>query len=453
MKSPGRRKLRVLLVFVMAIAGYLHAQQLAFPSAEGYGKFTKGGNGGKIIIVKSLDEFGSAVNASGPKTIVFRVSGEVKSPGTIPSGTTILGQTAPGDGITIRGGILLQSNVILRYIRVRGPAADNIGAIGKNDIILDHVSASWSADESVSIYHCKNVTIQWTLIAEPFGTDHAFIGIWGGPNNTYHHNLLAHAQSRCPRFCSGSGNNDFRNNVLYNWERNTIYGGEAKDPGGCVNCEDYSHINIVANYYKYGPSVISEPLKCRIVDPWGSTGYGKYYITDNYVWGYPEVTADNWDGGKYGGVQVVGDDILSGDPTIKNDRSMKADEPASFMPINQQTAEKAYESVLQHVGCSFPNRDKLDKNIIEEVRTGTASRGKDGKGILYSTKEIVVPKLRSRRPPKDSDNDGIPDKWEKKHGLNPNNPSDANEIGKDGFTNLIIYSESIVSSMFALSPK
>ena len=446
-------KLVQLSVFMLGIVCFLHAQQLAFPSAEGYGKYTTGGTGGKVVIVKSLGEFGSALKTSGKKTIVFQCAGEVKA-GGIPSGTTILGQTAPGDGITIRGGISLSNDVILRYIRVRGPAGDNIGKTGGSDIILDHVSTSWSTDESISIYHCKNVTIQWTLIAEPLGPEHAFGGIWGGPNNTYHHNMFAHCQSRAPRFTGGVGNCDYRNNVNYNWERANFYGNEKKS----VNSGDqgWSHANIVANYYKSGPATYTESVKSRIADVcWGkfnNNGVGKFYITDNYVHGYPEVTKDNWDGGEFGGAQCVGGDPMPGvnEIVIHEDRSMRVDEPSEFMPIKQQTAEDAFESVLKHVGCSFPNRDDLDKAVIEEARTGTAKRGKDGKGILYNASQIVRPTLKSGTPAIDSDNDGMADNWETKNGCTVGK-NDANEIGKDGFTNIVLYSESLVDTMFRTS--
>ncbi|MGD9201564.1 MAG: hypothetical protein PVI26_08390 [Chitinispirillia bacterium] len=162
--SIRKLNLIVLLFFIVGMVSFLHAQQLAFPSAEGWGKYTKGGTGGKVVIVNKLSDFGSALKVGGPKTIVFRVSGTINGGYTVSSGTTIAGMTAPGDGICIGGGLALSSNVILRYIRVRG-GSDNIGCRGKSDIILDHVSTSWSKDESISIYHCKNVTIQWTLIA------------------------------------------------------------------------------------------------------------------------------------------------------------------------------------------------------------------------------------------------------------------------------------------------
>ncbi|MGD9202214.1 MAG: T9SS type A sorting domain-containing protein [Chitinispirillia bacterium] len=453
MKVSRYSKSILLFGFLIGIASTLYAQekQLAFPSAEGYGKYTKGGTGGKVYEVTTTGSgsgsLHAALKAPGPRTIVFRVSGTISGIGSIPSGTTIAGQTAPGDGICLKGGIGLSSNVIVRYIRVRGASGDNIGATNKSDIIIDHVSTSWCTDESVSIYHCKNVTIQWCMITESLNpNNHAFGGIWGGPNNTYHHNLFAHHNNRNPRFSGGIANNDFRNNVIYNWQVNSVYGGEGKQRGG--GQAGYSYVNLVANYYKSGPATSPEMVKYRILDPWKNEGgYGKFYITDNFVYGYPEVTADNWDGGELGGVQVTGNgrpNLINGKPNLINDRSMRTDKPAPFDPIKQQTAEDAFESVMQHVGCSFPKRDDLDKRIIEEVITGTAKYGNNG--IINSSNESNgYGTLKSIIPPVDSDHDGMPDEWEKVNGLNPNDPEDRNTKGEGGFTNLVLYLESLVA--------
>lgn len=226
-----------------------NAQQLALPAAEGYGKFTKGGRGGVVYEVTNLNDSGEgslrvAVEAEGPRTVVFKVSGtidlqsrlEIKNPYI-----TIAGQTAPGDGITLkRYPIMIRADeVIIRYIRVRlgdetGLSDDAISSRYTKNIILDHVSASWSIDETLSIYHCKNITVQWCVISESLyesnhskGSNHGYVGIWGSDYGTYHHNLIAHHSSRNPRFASGCENTDYRNNVLYNWGYQGCYGGES----------------------------------------------------------------------------------------------------------------------------------------------------------------------------------------------------------------------------------
>ncbi|CAN0520952.1 unnamed protein product, partial [Scytosiphon promiscuus] len=182
-----------------------------------------------------------------PRTVVFRISGtiELESPLKIENPfITIAGQTAPGDGICIKNHpIQIAANhVIIRYLRVRlgdqsGYDYDAISSRYTKHIILDHISSSWSVDECVSVYHCDSITIQWSLISESMSKSnhvkgsHGFGGIWGSNHGTYHHNLLAHHSSRNPRMASGSGFTDFRNNVIYNWGYQSLYGGEAQQKG------------------------------------------------------------------------------------------------------------------------------------------------------------------------------------------------------------------------------
>lgn len=211
----------------------------SFPGAEGYGSVARGGRGGRVIAVTNLNAFGpgslrAAVEAEGPRIVVFRISGTID----LESGLrifhpyiTIAGQTAPGDGITIKGSLGIRADdVIIRYLRVRADTpGDALGGRGHENIMIDHVSASWSTDEVLSIYTGSNVTIQWSMITEALNPEnHGFGGIWGNDYSTYHHNLFAHNVSRNPRFGSGTGNNDFRNNVIYNWRHETVYGGEKQ---------------------------------------------------------------------------------------------------------------------------------------------------------------------------------------------------------------------------------
>ena len=442
MNTNIQRTLTLLLT--LSCLAYSQAREIpAFPGAEGYGAVSVGGRSGAVYEVTSLEPTGpgsldAAIGASGPRTVVFRVSGTIEGNFKIKNDNiTIAGQTAPGDGICIKGSLGVGANdVIIRYIRVRvNPAVGEVDVVSgryNKNIILDHVSVSWSSDEILSLYHNENVTIQWCMITEACAkfkngknTGHRFGGIWGNNYGTYHHNLIANNDSRNPRWASGCKYNDYRNNVIYNWGYNSCYGGEAQQKGK----EDWSFttINMIANYYKPGPAT-KDNVKRRIAEPSARKGEnkGSWYVADNYVDGYPEVTADNWLG-------------------VDGDEYDKMSEPWNAMSINQQTPQDAYEAVLEHVGCSLPNRDSIDKRIIEEVRTGTATFGNHG---IITTPDDVGgwPDLKSAPAPVDTDKDGMPDEWETAHNLNSKNADDRNDytISTD-YTNLEVYLDSLVS--------
>jgi hypothetical protein len=467
----------ILALFSLGFfSSILNAQKLAFPTAEGYGKYTVGGRGGTVYEVTNLNDSGvgslrAAVEASGPRTVVFRVSGTINLTKNLQINNpniTIAGQTAPGDGICLKKYplIIAANQVIIRYLRVRlgGESGDDSDAVSGrfvSNVILDHISASWSVDETMSVYHCENITIQWCLIAESMYNSnhvkgaHGFGGIWGSNNSSYHHNLLAHNSSRNPRMASGTLNFDFRNNVIYNWGYNSTYGGEQQQVGDVNHA--YSNINLVANYYKPGPATKPGTNAYRIANPSYrdvKTDYGKWYIAKNVVVGNAAVTADNWNGG----VQPQGGNADL--PLIK----LAA--PWEAMPINEQTAEEAYNAVLEHVGCSFPVRDAVDLHIINDTKTGTASH----EGATYKqTQTLADPKkicgiidtpsdsggwpvLNSLPAPTDTDHDGIPDNWEKAHGLNPNDPNDGKLYSYDiNYTNLELYLNSLISKEVLLA--
>jgi hypothetical protein len=315
---------------------------------------------------------------------------------------------------------------VIRYIRVRTDhEGDAIGTRYRKNIILDHVSASWSTDEIMSLYHNEDITIQWCMITEacarPDGS-HRFGGIWGNQRGTYHHNLIAHNDSRNPRWASGCGFNDYRNNVLYNWGYESSYGGEARQQGDRRKPPvEHSTINMVANYYKPGPATRSD-VSARIAKPSarGDGDAGSWYVADNYVDGSSAVTADNWLG-------------MAGSSFIKLAK------PWDAIPIGQQSAQDAYLAVLDRAGCSLPQRDAIDARIIEEVRNGTATHGRNG--IIDSPNDVGGwPKLQPGNAPLDSDNDGMPDAWERHFGLDSNDPGDgAQDKDGDGYTNIEEY--------------
>lgn len=455
----------LILLSIFSLSTYAQANLIAFPTAEGYGKYTVGGRGGKVIEVTNLNDSGpgslrEAVEAEGPRTVIFRVSGTIdlqKSLTIKKPYITIAGQTAPGDGICIKRFPLniAADEVIIRYIRVRlgdesGREDDALGGRRQKNIILDHLSTSWSIDECLSVYMCENVTIQWCMITESLFKSnhmkgsHGFGGIWGSNKSTYHHNLIAHHSSRNIRWASGGGYNDYRNNVIYNWGYNSSYGGEYIHITQSTNPDDCFYINMVANYYKPGPATQPGKVSYRIASPSyrkSIDNYGKWYIADNVVEGYPRVSADNWNGG----VQVSG-----GEDHIK---VLKLNKPWLAMPIRQQTAAQAYESVLAEAGANLPRRDAIDTRIIGEVRGGYATfEGKAYKktqtlsdpskpcGIIDSQNNVGGwPVLKSTTPPVDSDHDGMPDDWELTNGLDPNNSQDRNKTAPDGYTYLEKY--------------
>lgn len=429
-------------------------EAFAFPGAEGFGRNASGGRGGKVLHVTNLNDSGpgslrAALLASGPRIVVFSVSGniELKSRINISNGNlTIAGQTAPGDGICVQNYeiTISASNVIIRYMRFRmgdlfEQETDAIWGRYQHDVILDHCSISWSVDEAASFYANNNFTMQWCIISESLNEsfhgkgNHGYGAIWGGDRASFHHNLLAHHNSRNPRFNGGgrSGINngiypnehvDFRNNVIYNWRDNSAYGGEN------------GKYNIVNNYYKPGPATPVSKNK-RIVqvslegDVSYGAGYGQFYISGNYVHGSTTVTADNWNGGV---------DYASG----VTEQMVKLDSPLETETITTDGAEAAFEAVLTSAGASLV-RDAVDTRIVEEVRNGTAtySGSKTGyPGILDSQEDVGGwPLLQSLPPPLDTDNDGMPDDWEIERKLDP---LVANASGRDlstGYDNVEVY--------------
>ena len=432
-----------IIFLLLGIVCISHAQPISFPGAEGFGRFTTGGRGGIVCEVSNLNDNGpgslrAAIEAADSRTVVFRISGtiELQSELHINNGDiTIAGQSAPGDGICIKNYpiIIFADNVIIRYLRIRSGdgsklPVDAISCIGNRNIMIDHCSFSWGIDEVASFYDNENSTVQWCLVSEslyhsyhPKG-DHGYGGIWGGKGASFHHNLLAHHSSRNPRF-NGSRTHgdptkeivDFRNNVIYNWGFNSSYGGESGNQ------------NLVANYYKYGPATRHRD---RIVEPWD--GNGKWYVADNFVYGFPEITANNWVGGVQGSFV----------------EQVRINSSHSFAPVVTQSAEQAYDLVLANVGAVLPKRDSIDIRIIQEVKTGSATYGGtwgSGSGIIDSQVQVGgYPTIRSTPVPKDTDHDGMPDDWEIDNGLDLSNPDDQNgDLDGDGYSNLEEYLNNI----------
>ena len=475
-----------LMAILMSMAATAQTEkQIAFPGAEGFGRYTTGGRGGKVYHVTNLNDAGNgslrwANSQPGPRTIVFDVSGTIflKSALKIANNTTIAGQTAPGDGICIADyPVTLGSNVICRFMRFRlgnrqvaYHEGDGLGSMDENNIIVDHCSVSWSIDECLSIYGGRNLTVQWCISSQSLVNSghskgaHGYGGNWGGAGSSFHHNLIAHHTSRTPRLGPRPGTQtdermDMRNNVIYNWGGNGCYGGEGMK------------VNIVNNYYKPGPatnnrnSTIQQRIAAigiRTSEYTNHNGtpngwdvmwhvWGKYYVTGNKNTKHSNVTNDNWTYGMWNQVDANGND---GTYTQATKDTMRINEPIPFVAVTTHTADQAYDKVLKYVGASL-HRDALDNMIISDVQNGEATCTGSGndKGFINSQEDVksviptLWPELNSTTAPTDTDGDGMPDEWETAHGLNASDTNDGNTIGKDGYTNLEIYMNSLVADI------
>lgn len=439
------------------------ARTIAFPGAEGYGRFAQGGRGGRVIAVTNLEDSGpgslrAAVEAEGPRTVVFEVSGriELKSKLVVRranSRLTVAGQTAPGLGICISNynfGVLGAHDVIIRFVRVRpgntaGVTLDGMGLASATDCIIDHCSISWTLDEAFSSRGAKNITLQRTLISEalnaaghkkyPPGTEHGYAASIGGDIGSFHHNLLAHCAGRNWSLAGGldkaaghsyAGRLDIRNNVVYNWKNRTTDGGAHE-------------VNFVANYYKPGPA--SRYFRALKAQYGGFPGTQRYYVAGNVMPGH--FGADEPDKARTATTERGG--------RLPTDYSPWADAPFFESHVRTQTAAEAYADVLADVGCNIPALDPHDQRVLAEVRAGTFTHKGSRTGLpgLPDSQEDVggwdnYPEVR-RPAGWDTDRDGMPDAWERAHGLNPADAADgpADRDG-DGFTNLEDYLNSLV---------
>lgn len=472
----------------------------AFPGAEGGGMYTFGGRGGRVLTVTNLNDSGPgsfrwACEQGGARIVVFNVSGiiwlksaiNVKAPYI-----TIAGQTAPGEGVCIAGETfnIDTHDVIVRHMRFRrGKTSvwsrdDSFGGNPVGNIMIDHCSCEWGLDENISFYRhmldmkdgkdrqkmpTVNVTIQNSISAKALDNwNHSFGSTIGGENTTFMRNLWASNTGRNPSIGWG-GVFNFVNNVVFNWQHRTADGG------------DYTMMcNFINNYYKPGPvTPKNKPIAYRIVNPEGRSGqifpwrqFGRVYAAGNIVEGNEAVTRDNW----AGGIQLTDKDGYRG--TDDDMQMMRSDEPFEMAPLTVMGAEETLPWVLQHVGATLPCRDIVDQCIIEEVRTGVPyyikdyekkvkdhpygdmwglhldSQNEQGlfkhrhlpndsykQGIITDPRQMGgYPEYKAWTPYVDSDMDGMPDEWEQRYGLNPNDPMDANrDYNGDGYTNIEKY--------------
>lgn len=427
-------------------------EPLAFPGAEGFGRFSHGGRGGKVYRVVNLNDAGpgslrEAIEANGPRTIVFGVSGliELKQPLVLRNGNcTIAGQTAPGAGICLKNFAFVVDNtshVIIRYMRFRpgdssGKEGDAVSVTGSNQIIIDHCSMSWATDGIFDLTKGTGlVTVQWCIISEclydsvhskgPHSTGGGFDGSGAG-GGSYHHNLLASCVSRMPRIDAfGDVLVDVRNNVIYNWGGTGSYGGEK------------ARMNFIGNYYKHGPAT---PDKTKSAIFSAASTESRLYLGDNFVDGSSKATRNPWDDPRA---------VLYRTETGVSIETLKADQPFEVAPVTTHSARDAYGLVLQHAGASL-RRDAVDTRLVEEVERRRAMGGNsfgEKTGIIDSPTEVGGwPEYVSEQGPPDSDGDGMPNDWELRMGFNPEDPEDGKtDPNGDGYTNLEDYLNDIVS--------
>lgn len=428
-----------LILLILSPSVAMRAQQLAFPGAEGFGRYAVGGRGGKVVEVTNLYDKGTGSlryaleNMSGPRTVVFRVGGiinlqskiEIKDDAYI----TIAGQTAPGDGICIKNYPLMinqSHDIIVRYFRSRlgdkGDDDDALSIRNCKNVIVDHCSLSWSVDAIFDVTHqSSHITAQWNILSEALWHSHHEKGGhsmgtgWDGKDGcSYHHNLISNCNSRTPRldkYTADDGTRDdlidIINNVIYNWDGYGAYGGENAD------------VNWIGNYYKYGPNT-SRDIRSQIFKPDGDC---KVYVAENFVDSYPGVTADN----------------SKGINTTKALSQVLVSTPFETDTPSIESAEEAFNSVLAKAGASFPVRDAVDTRIVSEVKNRKGS-------IIDSQSEVGGwPAYANGDAPTDTDKDGMPDEWETEQGLDMNDASDRNgDMDEDGYTNLEEYLNSLV---------
>lgn len=503
------RKLSLLLLLACMLAmpvSLTRAQDLpAFPGAEGYGKYTTGGRGGEVCYVTRTDDCpdNNLVegtlrwalrhdNGGKPRTVLFATSGTIyltsKLKMEFPD-VSILGQTAPGGGITITGYPLYicKNNVIIRYVRFRAgdiPDESLTGLDMENcdNVIIDHCSMTWSMEECLTAYDTDYTTVQWCIIGEGLYNSknekgaRAYATQWGGEHSTMHHTLITNSMSRSPRFngvrnvSNNPGDHDqhvdseFANNVMFNWGTNNggSYGGE-NNPA----CNGYNRVYMINNYWRPGPNAGSSRY---FTSP--SSPYGEYYLSGNKfelsskyapnstAWSDTElakVNADNYYGAKEGsnsrGINITG--------TTNTETYLLKELPYTLSGMTYETADDAFKSVTAKAGASLPRYDEVDSRLLAEA-AGTADPrfkgGTNSLGIIDSPNDVtlsysdtyVVNGVTYNNMPRmfvegqdkymrDSDADGMPDDYEDEIGLNKNDPADGNTVAENGYTNLENY--------------
>ena len=423
--------------------------QPAFPGAEGFGAVATGGRGGRVIKVTTLDATGpgslqEAVAASGPRIVVFDVSGVIEGDITIENGdVTIAGQTAPGAGITVNGRFWAAydegvQNIIVRHLRVRpiydGSAGEQFDAIQfsrSSRVILDHMSVAWGVDETVDLYEANDVTFQWSTIEES-GTEghpegeHNY-GLINGPDGrrlALHHTLFAHHRARCPAIANGPA--EVRNVVAYNVRHGFVHHNPAS-----------GHFNLVGNTFIQGPDDDLIPFYFDDESD-GEDPNLRYWLADNAI----------DDPGDYSGIVENPWQSPPLHPSFEDlylDESYRADsefdfasESEGYVHVTTQPSAEAYQLVLDKAGA-WP-RDTVTRRTIQEVTDRGGSWGAHVPGDLMEG-------LTAGTPAPDGDGDGMPDAWETEHGLDPANGDDHSTVTASGYTAIEDYINGVADAL------
>ena len=496
--------MKIFLFFLLIFHGLFISsigQTLAFPGAEGYGKYSTGGRGGQVVAVTNLNDDGEGslrwalrqyidtmyvykdsanplfpITVYQPLTIVFNVSGIIRLKSDIKinrDNLTIAGQSAPCDGICIAGRSILlngattsqlfywgprRKNVIVRYMRFRpGVPLDSNGIPTSSfvtygldvenyeNVIIDHCSISWANEECLAIYDNKYTTVQWCMVTEGLYSAYhpkgirAYGGVWGGQFASYYHNLIAHQNSRTPRFNGARAHDtiaiiDYRNNVNYNWLiSSATYGGDVEINGGIAR------LNEVNNFYKPGPATSSTHKLMRPDYSANATGVGRFHVEGNVIDGNIPRTSDNWLAVDFAYI-----------PTASRDSSRSDSLFTINVPLQMQSAQNAFDTVLAAAGAVLPRRDSVDMRIAKEAKNRTTSgTGSSNKpGIIDSPAAVGGwPSFNNCSGPTDTDLDGMPDDWEIEHQLNPHFSGDRNSVDSNGYTMLENYLNGIVAPL------
>lgn len=509
-----RKLLTILFALLLSVQGINAVEnQLAFPGAEGYGKYVTGGRGGEVCYVTRLDDCTDANlvpgtlrwalrhdNGGKPRTILFNVSGTIYLTSKLKlqyPDVSILGQSAPGGGICLSGFnmYICKNNVIVRYIRFRAGDIPNSSMTGLDiencdGVILDHCSMTWSMEECLTAYDTDYTTVQWCIIGEGLYSSknakgaRAYATQWGGEHSSMHHTLITNSHSRSPRFngvrssSKNKGEHDyqvdseFANNVIFNWSATgAIYGGEydptkAEKAGTWTDeIKGYNRVYMMNNYYKPGPSTKKNNTQAMFASP--SSPYGQWYANGNK---FEETgTYCSWTQAAAQAANNNNMNALNGLPTANK----LSEIPYALSGMTYESAEAAYAKVTTQAGASLPRYDEVDQRLLDEaagkcVPQYTGSLGDLGiidapddiklsnagmyyaNGMAYNNYPSLAVKAGEKYA-KDSDGDGMPDAYEDEKGLNKNNAADGAAVTANGYTNLENYLNAIADGTISKS--